>query len=46
MTGNQYYVSFGFSHTRCDGADTGFRNQFDVDATFAVGVFQIENQLG
>ena len=46
VAGNQNHVGVGLGHPGRDGAHARLAHQLHVDAGGAVGVFQVENQLG
>ena len=42
---DQHHVSVGFGHTRGDGSNADFADEFDANACGTVGVFQVVNEL-
>ena len=46
VAANQHHVGLAFGHARGNGADPHLRNQLDIDAGLAVGVFEIVDKFG
>ncbi len=46
VAGDQHHLGARLGNAGGDGANAGLADQLDADASLAIGIFQIVNQLG